>query len=255
MKREYTETEMMAIACARRIQNNQIVFCGTGLPLLAAATAKKTHAPDCTIFFETGAMDPTLMEIPLTVADPRVMHMASHLGSLADAFSYMQNQLTGGNVLGILSGAQIDKHGNLNSTMIGDYDGVKTRFPGSGGACDVASFVDSTFIFMRHERRRFVKELDYLTSPGWLSGGSSRIEAGIPRGGPKTVITTLGILSFDVKTKEMFLSNYYDVSSPQEIQDNTQFELDLSLADQEPPPSSNELDILRNDVDPMRLIL
>ncbi len=255
MTRDYSSTEMMAIACSRRINNEDVVFCGTGLPMLAAVTAKMTHAPECKIFFETGAMDPVLLEIPLTVADPRVMYRASHNGGLADAFSYMQNQQTGSAVLGILSGAQIDIHGNLNSTLIGNYEKPIVRLPGSGGACDVATSVGRTLIFMRHEVRRFVGQLDYLTSPGWLSGGETRKQAGLPGGGPEGVITSLGVLSFEEKSKRMYLESFYDYTSPNEIQDNTGFTLDTSLSKPEPRPSRNELKILREHVDPMRLIL
>ncbi|TET11164.1 MAG: ketoacid-CoA transferase [Candidatus Thorarchaeota archaeon] len=255
MSQDYSSTEMMAIACSRRIKNDDIVFCGTGLPMLAAVTAKMTSAPDCVIFFETGAMDPALLEIPLTVADPRVMYKSSHNGSLADAFSYMQNQQSGSKVLGILSGAQIDIFGNLNSTQIGEYENLSVRLPGSGGACDVATSVGRTFIFMRHETRRFVKQLDYLTSPGWLSGGTSREENGLPGGGPEYVITSLGVLAFEEKTKRMYLTSFYKFTSPGEIQKNTGFELDTSLAKPEKPPTSDELKILRNRVDPLRLIL
>jgi glutaconate CoA-transferase subunit B len=255
MSNDYSSTEMMAIACSRRIKNDDIVFCGTGLPMLAAVTAKMTHAPDCVIFFETGAMDPALLEIPLTVADPRVMYRAPHNGGLVDAFSYMQNQRTGPAVLGILSGAQIDIYGNLNSTLIGNYDKPAVRLPGSGGACDGATAVGRTLIFMRHEDRRFVEQLDYLTSPGWLSGGDSRKQAGLPGGGPEGVITSLGVLSFDEVTKRMYLESYYDFTAPKEIQDNTGFTLDTSRSKPEPPPSPHELEILREHVDPMRLIL
>jgi glutaconate CoA-transferase subunit B len=246
---------MMAIACSRRIQNEDIVFCGTGLPMLAAVTAKKTHAPNCVIFFETGAMDPALLELPLTVADPRVMYKSSHIGGLSDAFSYMQNRKTGSAVLGILSGAQIDIYGNLNSTMIGNYRKPAVRLPGSGGASDVACFVSRTFIFMRHEARRFVEKLDYLTSPGWLSGGASRTAAGLPEGGPQHVITSLGVLSFEEKSKKMFLESYYAFTSKAEIQDNTGFSLDMFQAKIEKPPTTEELKTIRERVDPSRLIL
>ena len=255
MSQEYSRTEMMAIACSRRIKNDDIVFCGTGLPMLAAVTAKMTHAPDCVIFFETGALGPALLEIPLTVADPRVMHQASHIGGLADAFSYMQNRLTGSSVLGILSGAQIDIYGNLNSTVIGDYERPAVRLPGSGGACDVATSVGRSFIFMRHEPRRFVEKLDYLTSPGWLIGGTSRKEAGLPEGGPEYVITSLGVLSFEKKSKRMYLDSHYKFTSPKEIRDNTGFSLEISRAKIESPPSNEELKTIREDVDPSRLIL
>jgi glutaconate CoA-transferase subunit B len=246
---------MMAITCSRRIKTEDTVFCGTGLPLLAAVTAKRTHAPDCVIFFETGAMDPALMEIPLTVADPRVMYKASHLGGLADAFSYMQNRQTGPSVLGLLSGAQIDIHGNLNSTSIGEYNLPAARLPGSGGACDVATSVGRTLIFMRHESRRFVEKLDYLTSPGWLEGGTSREEAGLPSGGPEGVITSLGVLSFYEETKKMYLSRYFGFTSPTEIQANTGFHIDTSHAEPEAIPTAAELKILREQVDPLKLIL
>jgi len=255
MSQEYSNTEMMAIACARRIRNDDIVFCGTGLPMLAAVAAKMTNAPDCVIFFETGALDPALLELPLTVADPRVMYNASHIGGLADAFSYMQNRFTGSSILGILSGAQIDIYGNLNSTAIGNYERPTVRLPGSGGACDVATSVGRSFIFMRHESRRFVEKLDYLTSPGWLEGGASRKEAGLSEGGPEYVITSLGVLSFENSNKRMFLDRYYDFTLPIEIQDNTGFDLDISRAKPETPPSKKELRIIREDVDPSRLFL
>jgi glutaconate CoA-transferase subunit B len=246
---------MMAIACSRRIHDDDIVFCGTGLPLLGAMTAKKTHAPNCVVFFETGALDPELLEIPLSVSDSRVMHGASHNGGLADAFAFMQNPFSGPKVLGLLSGAQIDMYGNLNSTVIGDSNSPTTRLPGSGGACDVASLVGRTMVFMKHERRRFVEHLDYLTSPGWLQGNTSRQKTGLIRGGPVAVVTTLGILEFDVTTKRMYLSTYYENVSIEEIVKNTGFKLDVTRAKQEPSPTPEELDVLRIDVDPLGLIL
>jgi glutaconate CoA-transferase subunit B len=246
---------MMAIACSRRISNTDIVFCGTGLPLLAVMTAKKTTAPNCVVFFETGSLDPSLEELPLSVADSRVMSRSSHNGGLADAFSFMQNPFSGPKVLGIISGAQIDPYGNLNSTGIGDYFDPTTRLPGSGGACDVASLVGRTFIFMKHEARRFVEHLDYITSPGWISGGNSRIETGLIRGGPEAVITSLGVLRFNSETKHMYLESYYENTKSSIIKNNTGFELDITGAKTEPPPTSEELHVLRTKVDPLRLIL
>ncbi len=255
MNPDYSQMEMMAIAAARRIHDEDIVFCGTGLPMLAAMTARKTHAPRCTVFFETGSLDPALLEIPLAVSDPRVIHGASHASGLADAFAFMQNRRFGPRVLGILSGAQIDSYGNLNSTCIGDYRKPETRLPGSGGACDVASFVGRTMIFMKHEPRRFVKKVDYITSPGWVRGWDSRASTGLLEGGPETVITTLGVMRFDEKTKGMFLSDYYEYTSPQEVRSNTGFSIEVSDAQAEPPPTHEELLILRKEVDPLRLIL
>jgi glutaconate CoA-transferase subunit B len=246
---------MMAIACARRICNTDIVFCGTGLPLLATMTAKKTSAPNCVVFFETGSIDPALDELPLSVADSRVMIGSSHNGGLVDAFSFMQNPLTGPKVLGIISGAQIDPYGNLNSTSIGDYSSPSVRLPGSGGACDVASLVGRTFIFMKHESRRFVEKVDYLTSPGWYQKGQSRNKIGLLRGGPEAVITSLGVLKFDSESNYMYLHSYYESSDPSVIQENTGFSLDISSAILEPGPTTQELEILRNEVDPLHLIL
>ena len=255
MSKRYSSLEMMAIACARRICNTDIVFCGTGLPLLASMTAKKTCAPDCVVFFETGALDPTLDELPLSVADSRVMTGSSHNGGLIDAFSFMQNPFTGPKVLGILSGAQIDPYGNLNSTSIGDYSNPSVRLPGSGGACDVASLVGRTFIFMKHERRRFVETLDYITSPGWFKGGNTRAESGLNRGGPEAVITSLGVLRFEAATKRMYLESYYESVNILFVKENTGFDLEVSEAKVEPEPTSLELDVLRKQVDPLRLIL
>jgi len=177
---DYTMREMMAVAAAREIRDGDIVFCGTGISMLAAMAAKHISAPKSVIFFETGAVDSKLQEVPLAVADPRVMFWTSVNGGLADAFATMQNRFTGKKVVGILGAAQIDRYGNLNSTVIGDYFKPKVRFSGSGGACDVASFVSRTIIFMQHEKRKFVSKVDYITSPGWLDGPEGRKNAGLP---------------------------------------------------------------------------
>ena len=190
---DYTLREMMTIVAAREIKNGDIVFSGTGIPMLAAMAAKNINAPDCVMFFETGAIDSKLNEIPLAVADSRVMYQAAIAGGLFDAFTTMQNPVTGRRVIGILGAAQIDIYGNLNTTVIGNYVRPGTRFPGSGGGCDVASFVPRCIIFMQQEKRRFVKKLDYLTSPGHLDGPNGRRKAGLREGGPTVVITDMGV--------------------------------------------------------------
>jgi len=251
----YTLREMMAIAAARQIRDGDIVFCGTGISMLAAMAAKHISAPSSVIFFETGAIDSRLEEVPLAVADSRVMYWTSVNGNLADAFATMQNQQTGRQVVGIMGAAQIDRYGNLNSTAIGDYFNPTVRFSGSGGACDVASFVGRTILFMRHEKRKFVKQVDYLTSPGWLDGPGRREEVGLCPGGPSAVITNMAIMGFDAHTKEMFLEHWYPGVSPQEILENMEFEVDISRAQEMLPPSKEELRILREVCDPQRLIL
>ena len=251
----YTGREMMAIAAARQIHDGDIVFCGTGISMLAAMAAKHISAPSSVIFFETGAIDSRLEEVPLAVADSRVMYATAVNGSLADSFAFMQNRLTGRRVVGIMGAAQIDRYGNLNSTVIGDYAHPRVRFSGSGGACDVASFVGRTIIFMRHEKRKFVRQVDYLTSPGWLDGAGRREEVGLTRGGPAAVITNMAVMGFDEHTREMVLQGVYPGVSPQQVVDNMSFEVDISSARQIMPPSKEELRILREVCDPQRLIL
>ncbi len=251
----YSLREMMTIAAAREIKDGDIVFCGTGISMLAAMAAKHINAPLSTIFFETGAIDARLEEVPLAVADSRVMYATAVNGGLADAFATMQNRFTGSRVVGILGAAQIDIYGNLNSTVIGDYRQPEIRFSGSGGACDVASFVSRTIIFMQHEKRKFVKKLDYFTSPGWIDGPDGREKTGLDPGGPEAVITNLGILRFDNESRKMYLAACYPGINPEKVQEKTGFKLDLSRVQTAPPPSAAELKILREHCDPQRLIL
>ncbi|WP_319523644.1 CoA-transferase [Breoghania sp.] len=251
----YTQREMMAVAAAREIRDGDIVFCGTGISMLAAMAAKHISAPNSVIFFETGAIDSRLEEVPLAVGDSRVMFATSVNGGLADAFATMQNRFTGRKVVGIMGAAQIDPYGNLNSTVIGDYDSPKVRFSGSGGACDVASFVNRTIIFMQHARRKFVPKLDYLTSPGWLDGPDGRKKAGLPDGGPACVITDMAIMGFDEQSRRMVLRGCFAGVTKETVLDNMGFSVDTSRAETIPPPSAEELAILREKCDPQRLIL
>ncbi|MFZ0241851.1 MAG: CoA-transferase [Desulfobacterales bacterium] len=252
---DYTLREMMAIAAARQIRDKDIVFCGTGISMLAAMAAKHISAPASVIFFETGAIDSQLAEVPMAVADPRVMHWTSVNGSLADAFAFMQNRSTGRQVVGIMGAAQIDRYGNLNSTVIGDYRHPRVRFSGSGGACDVASFVGRTIIFMQHEKRKFVNRLDYLTSPGWLRGAGGREEAGLAPGGPAVVITNMAVMAFDDTSREMYLAALFPGISAAQVLDHMEFDVDVSRAQAFLPPTAVELAILRERCDPQRLIL
>ena len=251
----YTLREMMTIVAAREIKDGDIVFCGTGISMLAAMAAKKINAPDSVIFFETGAIDAKLEEIPLAVADSRVMYQASTNGGLFDAFTTMQNPVTGGRVIGILGAAQIDIHGNINTTVIGDYLKPKIRFPGSGGGCDVASFVPRCILFMQQERKRFVHRLDYLTSPGHLNGGDSRRQAGLRAGGPSVVITDMAVFRFAEGSKEMYLAGRYPGVTAEQILERMEFSVDLSRAREVAAPTAEELKILREKCDPQRLIL
>jgi glutaconate CoA-transferase subunit B len=250
---DYTDNEMMAISAARFIKDGDIVFAGTGVSMLAATAAKRIYAPGAVIFFETGGIDPTLDEIPMAVADLRVMAGSSLNSGLIEAFSIVGHRKL--HTIAFLGAAQIDKYGNLNTTAIGDYHKPKTRFSGSGGACDVATFASGVITFMQHQKRRFVEELDYLTSVGWYRGGDSRKGLGLSRGGAMAVVTNLGVMKFDDATKEMYVASYYPGISLDQIVDNTGFSIDASKAVEAEPPSAEDLRILREEVDPQRLML
>ncbi len=252
---DYSSREMMAIMAAREIKNGDIVFAGTGISMLAATAAKNINAPDSIIFFETGAIDSLLEELPLAVADPRVMYYSASNAGLVDAFATMQNRITGDKVIAILGAAQIDLYGNLNTTSIGDYHRPKIRFSGSGGGCDVASFVPRCIAFMQHEKRKFVKKLDYLTSPGQLKGRGSREAAGLRPGGVNVVITNKAVMRMDHDSGEMYLDCFYPGVTPEDILENMQFYVDTTKSKEAIPPSENELKILREKCDPQRLIL
>jgi len=250
---DYTDNEMMALAAGRFIKNGDIVFAGTGVSMLAATAAKRIYAPKAVIFFETGGIDPSLDEIPMAVADLRVMNGTCLNSGLIEAFSIVGHRKL--HTIAFLGAAQIDKYGNLNTTMIGDYHKPKTRFSGSGGACDVASFASGVITFMQHQKRRFVEKLDYLTSVGWYKGGDSRKKLGLQRGGAMAVVTNLGVMKFDESTKAMYLAEYYPGITIDQIIENTGFTIDVSQAVEAAPPTLEELRILREEVDPQKLIL
>ena len=173
---------------------------------------------------------------------------------LSEVFSYV---LQAGRVdVGFLSGAQIDRFGNINSTAIGaDPRLPQVRFSGSGGACDIACLAQRTIIIAQHEKRRFPERVDYITSPGWLGGGNARRKAGLIRGGPTVIVTTKGVIRFRSATKEMYLATYHPGLTAQAVADDTGFALDIADATETPPPTPEELRILREIVDPERVFL
>jgi len=252
---EYSLREMMILAAAREIRDGDIVFCGTGMSMIAAMAAKHINAPHSIIFFETGGIDSQLLELPFSVGDPRVMFGTSINAGLAESFGILQNPFTGPKVVGIFGAAQIDRYGNLNTTSIGDYWHPKARFPGCGGACDAASYSGRTIIFMQQEKRKFVERVDYLSTPGWILGPGGRKEAGLPEGGPTMVITDMGVMRFDDESKEMYLHSTYPGIHAQQIQDQMGIEIDLSRAAEEKPPTVKEVALLRERIDPQRLII
>ncbi len=248
----YSDNEMMAIAAGRLINDGDIVFAGTGVAMLAATAAKRIYAPRAVIFFETGGIDPSLDEIPMAVGDSRVMSGTSLNSGLIEAFSTVGHRKL--HTIAFLGAAQVDRYGNLNTTSIGNYYKPGKRFSGSGGACDAAALASGIIIFMQHEKRRFVEKLDYLTSVSWYEGGNSRQELGLRRGGAIAVVTNLGVLRFHKETKEMYLSEFFPRASVELVVENTGFPIDISGAKKTPPPLPEELKVLREEVDPQRLI-
>jgi len=251
--KEYTLTELMAVAAAREIKDREIVFAGTGLPMLGAMLAQHTNAPNCVIVFEAGAVDCKLAHLPMSVGDPRTMRFASTATGLFDVFSTVLQR--GFIDVGFLGGAQVDMYGNINTTCIGDYRRPKVRFPGSGGSGDIACLSKRTIIIAVHEKRRFPEHCDYITSPGWIDGPEGRKRAGLPWGGPSAVITTLGVLRFDEQTKRAYLASYHPGVTPEQVQENTGFELDVSRAGETEPPAEAEIRVLREKVDPEGIFL
>jgi len=233
-----TSDQMMAIALARLIENEKTYIVGTGLPLVGATLAKNTHAPDAHLIFETAIFEGTPLEVPTSVSDLRLNYRASVLWPQYRYFGFLSIYAKRGLIAGgFLGGAQIDAYGNLNSTSIGNYYLPEARFAGSGGANGIATYCD-TFIVMKHEKRRFVDKVDYVTSIGWGDGPGGREKAGLdPDKGPRAVVTEMGVMKFDETTKRMYLAEYFMGRTPQEIQENTGFDLDITRAvESQPPP-------------------
>ncbi len=254
MATDYNATELMICVAARLLVNGATVAVGTGAPCAAAMLAQKTHAPDMMIAFEAGGLAPILPAMPISVGDSRTSHRALMATSMVDIMDACQRGMIDYTFLG---GAQIDTFGNLNSTVLGDHLRPKVRFPGSGGANDFASFCWKTLVLTQHDRRRFVAKLDFVTSPGYLTGPGAREAAGLPAGtGPYKVITDLAVMGFHQESKRMQVESLHPGVSLAEVQDNTGFQLSpASLLEETTPPTAKELQILRDEVDPTGCIL
>ncbi|HBY92663.1 MAG: CoA-transferase subunit beta [Ardenticatenaceae bacterium] len=240
----YTQQELMVAAAAREIKDGEIVFVGMRLPLIAFAVAKSLHAPNAVGLFECGLVrDTPSRELLYTMADPPNVIGATWATTLSNVMGLMA---TGWIDLGFIGGAQIDRYGNLNTTAIGpDSRKPATRLPGSGGGADIASLAKRLAIIMAHEKRRFVERVDYITSPGYGTGKGWRATAGLPRGGPSALITTLAILRFD-ETGEAYLASYHPGSSVEEVKANTGWDLKVAADVRETEaPTADELRFIR----------
>lgn len=251
---EFTAKQMMAVALAREVEDGRAYIIGTGLPLIGGVLAKNTHAPHVHLIFETGLLDGDPQEVPTSVSDLRINYRSSVLWPQYRYFGFQALAARRGQIAaGFLGGAQIDPYGNLNSTSIGDYHHPQTRFSGSGGANGISTYCD-TVIIMKHEKRRFVEHVDYITSPGWIDGPDGRAKRGLsPDRGPRAVITELGVFRFG-DDKRMYLSELFPGVSAEQVVENTGFALDVSRAVPARPPEAEVLRVLMEKVDPLRLM-
>ena len=246
---EYTPFELMAVAGARELKDGEIIGVGLGLPVISSFLAKRTHAPNATILFELGVVDPE----PLTVAvhglsDPRIWYRAKIHTSFADMLGSVLHK--GLIDVGFLGALEVDMYGNLNTTLLGDPKEKFRRFTGSGGGNDIASNARRTVITIRHEARKLNQAVTFITSPGYLRGGEEREKLGL-RGGPSRVITDKAIFGFDPESKKMRLESIHPNTTLDDVLSNMSFEPIIS--DEVPvtvPPTAEEVRLIREEIDP-----
>jgi glutaconate CoA-transferase subunit B len=253
MAPEYNTMELMICVASRYLEDGKTVAVGTGAPCAAAMLAQKTQSPNLVVLFEAGGVAPILPQMPISVGDSRTFFRAV----MADGMTEMMTTCCRGLVdYAFLGGAQIDKYGNINSTCLGDYYKPKVRFPGSGGANDFASFCWRTMIMTVHSKARFVEKCDFVTSPGFLTGAGAREAAGLPEGGPYKIVTDLAVMGFDEKTKAMTVESLHPGVGLDEVQAETGFDLVIPKhIGRTAAPTEEELRILRDEVDPLRVVI
>jgi glutaconate CoA-transferase subunit B len=251
---EYNPNELLICTASRLMPDSTTAFIGTGIPMLAASLAQKMHAPNLVAIFEFGGTGAILEDLPLAVGERRTFHRAVAASGILDTVETAQRGFV---EYGFLGGAQIDPFGNLNSTVIGDHDKPKVRLPGSGGGNDVGSHCWRTIALMQHDSRRFVEKIDFITTPGYLDGPGAREKAGLPPDtGPYRVVTTLAVLGYHPESKRMMLLATQPGVSVEQVLENTGFELQLAdVIESSPPPSEEELRILRDEVDKDKLYI
>jgi glutaconate CoA-transferase, subunit B len=246
-----TANELLAVMGARALQDDTTVFAGVGAPMMAAALAQRTHAPRLTMVVEGGVVGPTWKpgELPISTNEMRAGYRAQMLPGITDVFLLAQRGFLD---VGFIGGAQIDQYGNLNTSAIGGRDTPMVRLPGSGGANDIISLCREVMILTVHEKRRFTERVDFVTSPGYLSGGDARRKSGLLFGGVSRMVTTLGVFDFEPTSRRMRLIALHRGTTVEDVQANTGF--DVLVSDPlttTAPPTEKELDILRM-LDPKR---
>lgn len=241
----YTDRELMVIAAAREIRDGELVFVGMRLPLLAFALAKRTHAPNALALFENGVMrESPALETVLTVSEPSNVAGALWSTTTANIMAMLQQGLVD---MGFIGGAEVDKHGNLNTSYIGGWKNPKVKLPGSGGGADIAGLSKRFVIVMAQEKHRFRERVDYITSPGHGDGRDWRRKVGLTGGGPSALITTLGVFRFDPETKEAYLTSYHPGQSVESVRSQTGWDLKVTTdTAPTPEPTPAELEVVRS---------
>ena len=249
----YNQQELMVVNASRLLQDGDVVFVGVGIPNLACNLAMRTHAPNLELIYEAGVIGSQPARLPLSIGDPTLVSGAVSVCSMYDIFTlYLQR----GNVdVGFLGGAQIDRYGNINATVIGDYQNPKVRLPGSGGSMEIAAWANRCYIITPHQKRRFPERVDFHTSIGFLDGGDARKNTGVRGDGPQAVVTNLGIFQPD-HDGELVLAALHPGVTFESVQENTGWSLQQSkdCAFTE-PPTAKELRILREVLDPQNLYI
>jgi len=244
----YSPNELLISIASRMMEDETTAFIGTGIPMLAASLAQRQHAPNLMPIFEFGGMGARLERLPLAVGDMWTFHRGLIAAGICDAMEFAQLGFVD---YGFLGGAQIDAYGNLNSTVIGDQRRPKVRLPGSGGANDVGSCCWNTIILMQHSKRRFLETIDFVTTPGYLTGPGAREEAGLPADtGPYRVVTNLATLDFEPESRRMRLIGLNPGVTKEQVLEETGFELLVAdELEENAPPSAEELRLLRDEID------
>ena len=246
-----TSNELLAVMGSRELKDNTTVFAGVGAPMLASGLAQRMHAPLLTMVIEGGIVGPKWKpgSLPISTNEMRAAYRAQMLPGITDAFLLAQRGFLD---VGFIGGAQIDRHGNLNTSAIGGYARPKVRLPGSGGANDIISLCREVMILTVHEKRRFTDRVDFITSPGYLEGGDARRRAGLLFGGVSRVVTTLGIFGFHPENRRMQLLALHPGATVEQVREHTGFEVLVSPElTTTKPPTEEELSILRM-LDPKR---
>ncbi|QGU00079.1 3-oxoadipate CoA-transferase subunit B [Candidatus Syntrophocurvum alkaliphilum] len=258
---EFKPIDLLAVAAAREVNDQDVVFAGTGLPMLAIMVAQLTTAPNACCIYEAGSVDGKPISLPSSVGDPRCIYQASIASGLSDVFGQLQRGVVD---LAFLGGAEVDKYGNVNTTAMGKYGIVpEKRLTGSGGNSDINGLAKKTVFIMVQEKRRFKERVDYITSPGWKipkwpSGEmvhKKEVYNNAYRGGPEAVITNMGVFRFD-ENGEMYLDTVHPGYTPEDVKESCSFDLNISRVSGETlPPTYKEIELLYNTIDPEGIFL